>query len=284
MKATPPFKFDWFGLMKQTSKWNNRWLKKSPSKPNRPKWASHIINSYMPTSNNYAEVLLNEAFDLMQNYRSNGEVIWIGDLNASLHRSNPSSNDRKFFTFCNKNFSYNLLTLGTPNPPNSTSSSLLLEFWLSDYVTWILIFWHVFQSAGSGRLTLVDCQKWCCVLMLPEVVGEILYLCLKLILNYEPSSSQVVPSQCPHAKNRSITKLWGCFQFNIYQVSLKQYLYWLFLWVHGVWSENRDWDVVKQMILWSFWCNLRGASLILTPRHNWEGDISSCDVIFDDVD
>ena len=62
-----------------------------------------IVNSYMLTdgcSNDYAEVL--EVFALMQNYRSKEDVIWIGDLNASLHIANPSSNDRNFITFCNE--------------------------------------------------------------------------------------------------------------------------------------------------------------------------------------
>ena len=67
-------------------------------------YPAFIVNSYVPmdgSSNDYAEVL-HEVLELMQNYRIKGDVIWIGEVNDSLHRANPSSNDCKFITFCNE--------------------------------------------------------------------------------------------------------------------------------------------------------------------------------------
>jgi hypothetical protein len=63
-----------------------------------------LINSYMPTvgaAENYSNVL-DEVFELIQKYKEKGDIIWLGDLNASFHRANPSSNDKKFKSFCSE--------------------------------------------------------------------------------------------------------------------------------------------------------------------------------------
>ena len=64
----------------------------------------YIVNAYMPTDGGqtpYPETL-DEIYEVMEKYRSRGKVLWLGDLNASFTRKTPSSNDRKFISFCNE--------------------------------------------------------------------------------------------------------------------------------------------------------------------------------------
>ena len=63
-----------------------------------------IINTYMPTegthdSENTYDDVLDEVHDIMQKYKSSSSIIWAGDLNGSLRRPSPTTNDRKLRKF-----------------------------------------------------------------------------------------------------------------------------------------------------------------------------------------
>ena len=64
-----------------------------------------IINSYLPSEGshdqdaNYSSVL-DEVYEITRKYRSNSTIVWAGDLNGSLQRCQPSSNDKLLKAFC----------------------------------------------------------------------------------------------------------------------------------------------------------------------------------------
>jgi hypothetical protein len=64
-----------------------------------------IINTYMPTQGSASayDNLLDEVHEIIQKYRMEGDILWLGDMNASYHRLKPSANDKMFRTFCKEN-------------------------------------------------------------------------------------------------------------------------------------------------------------------------------------
>ena len=64
-----------------------------------------LINTYMPTAGcqdksiDYSSVL-DEVYEITHKYLHSSIVIWLGDINASFNRTNPSANDTLLKTFC----------------------------------------------------------------------------------------------------------------------------------------------------------------------------------------
>ena len=44
--------------------------------------------------------VLSEVLEMNQKYGTNGNFVWMGDLNASFHRPTPYANDKQIKTFC----------------------------------------------------------------------------------------------------------------------------------------------------------------------------------------
>ena len=68
---------------------------------NHPK-PIYIVNTYMPTDgspDSYPEAL-DQVYEINKKYGDHGEIIWVGDTNASIHRQTPSPNDKLFRKFC----------------------------------------------------------------------------------------------------------------------------------------------------------------------------------------
>ena len=81
-----------------------------------------IINTYMPTdgSKDSYNSILDEVFEVFEKYGNQAEIVWLGDMNASLERTRPSTNDLKFRKFIKEE---NLKSL-TP-----TGQSTYYHFW-----------------------------------------------------------------------------------------------------------------------------------------------------------
>ena len=79
--------------------------------------ATYLLNSYMPTEGSLAKYVevLDEVYEIQLKHSPNGRFIWIGDLNASFTRPNPTENDKAFRKFCSEQ----RLT-----PPSSESNSI----------------------------------------------------------------------------------------------------------------------------------------------------------------
>lgn len=63
-----------------------------------------LLNTYMPATgskDSYLDVL-DEVYEINKKYSVQGNLIWLGDLNASYHRPNPSANDSCFRKFCSE--------------------------------------------------------------------------------------------------------------------------------------------------------------------------------------
>jgi hypothetical protein len=65
-----------------------------------------LINTHMPTegaaTSDYSEIL-DEVHQVLDKYNSH-IPIWTGDINATLHRPRPTSNDKLFQQFCLENY------------------------------------------------------------------------------------------------------------------------------------------------------------------------------------
>ena len=70
-----------------------------------------IINSYLPSEGSHDkeadyQAVLDEVYEVSRKYQPTSTIIWAGDLNGSLRRKKPSSNDKKLREFC-KETGYN---------------------------------------------------------------------------------------------------------------------------------------------------------------------------------